>query len=384
MNIRNFPTTTPLPPRQKPEKKKVETPPPRLPESPYPVYWVEAWSQPAQRWITVDPFTPANTARPHKLAPPSSDAYNTLSYALAFESPLHAVDVTRRYAAHFTGKTRRQRVTSTKNGEQWYAHLLQRCFARLFALDRDQLEAAEFAQLELDEPVPRAVQDLKGHPLFALKRHLRRGEVIFPERRAGTVKVGASVEPIFRRQDVQQVKTADAWYKLGRVVRDGELPLKFTAPRRRPREHDDGERPDTPMFAAHQTDLYAPPPVVNGLVPKNRFRNLDIFVPSMVPAGGVHVPHPLARRAAEIVGVDFTEAVTGFEFRNRLATPLVKGVVVAAEFAEAVEAVIEGLEWEKEVQERREVEMEALERWRKWLLRLQIRERLGMGKTEDE
>jgi xeroderma pigmentosum group C-complementing protein len=369
-------------PKPKPPAPKAEL----LPESSVPVVWVEAWSTASQRWITIDPLVTCSVARPQNLEPALSDPLNTLSYAIAFEDTGHAVDVTRRYAKWFSAKTRRWRVTSTKDGEKWYKRLIRK-FRRGFEIDRDQLEQAEFSRLQLQEPVPNAVQDLKDHPLFALKRHLRRNEVIHPERKAGSVKTAkGGVETIFRRQDVKEVRTHEQWYKVGRMVKADEIPLKFTTARKmRKREEDAGDEeppPHQPMFSIEQTEIYTPPPVVNGLVPKNRFGNLDVFVPSMVPPGGIHIQHPLARNAARIVDVDYSDAVAGFEFRNRMANPVFKGVVVADIYKEAVEAVVEGLEYEKEREVQWERAREALRLWRRWILRLRIRQRLGVGTDE--
>ena len=43
------------------------------------------------------------------------------------------------------------------------------------------------------------------------------------------------------------------------------------------------------LYAEFQTQLYQAPPIVNGRVPRNAFGNLDVYVPSMVPKGGVHI-----------------------------------------------------------------------------------------------
>ncbi|KAA8909653.1 hypothetical protein FN846DRAFT_941700 [Sphaerosporella brunnea] len=368
--------------KPKPPPPKAELPP----ESEMATVWVEAWSAASQRWITVDPIVTASVARPQKLEPALSDPLNTLSYAIAFEDTGHAVDVTRRYATWFSAKTRRWRVTSTKGGERWYTGLLQK-FSRGFPIDRDQLENAEFAQLHLQEPIPNAVQDIKDHPIFALKRHLRKNEVVHPERKVGSVRTSkGGLETIYRREDVKEVRTKQQWYKVGRMVKSDEMiPLKFTSARKARKHENGGEEeppPYQPMYALEQTDLYNPPPVVNGIVPKNKFGNLDVFVPTMVPQGGVHIPHPLARNAARIVGVDYSDVVTGFEFRNRMTSPVLKGVVVAEMYKDAVEAVAEGLEDEKEREEQRERAKEVLRLWRRWILRLRIRQRLGFGTDE--
>ncbi|KAI5849871.1 hypothetical protein BZA05DRAFT_474874 [Tricharina praecox] len=376
--------TKPSAPPPKPEEQK-------LVESDYPVFWIEAWSVPSQRWITVDPLVTQTVAKPALLEPPLSDPLNTLTYALAFEDTGHIIDVTRRYATFLSARTRRFRVHSTKRGDKWFLRLLRRNFHRGYRVDRDQLEGAEFSRLQLEEPMPKAVQDFKDHPIFALKRHLKRGQIISPERKVGTVNSGkGKVETVFRRQDVKEVKTVEQWYKLGREVLKNEIPLKFTPARARARKGEGGREeegedealPHQPMFSHAQTRLYSPPPVVNGIVPKNRFGNLDVFVPSMVPAGGVHILHTNARNAARILGIDYVDAVAGFDFRNRMASPMVKGVVVASEYGAAVEAVVEGLEWEAEREVERQRGLEALRLWRRWLLRLRIRERLGMGNDE--
>jgi hypothetical protein len=88
--------------------------------------------------------------------------------------------------------------------------------------DRDQVEDAELAKKESSEPMPRNVLDFKDHPYYALERHLKHNEVIHPKREAGKLSTGKgadAVEPIYRRQDVQIVKSADKWYRGGREIK---------------------------------------------------------------------------------------------------------------------------------------------------------------------
>ncbi|KAJ7073501.1 Rad4 beta-hairpin domain 3-domain-containing protein, partial [Mycena belliarum] len=81
------------------------------------------------------------------------------------------------------------------------------------------------------------------------------------------------------------------------------------------------------LYALSQTEPYVPDPVVNGKILKNRFDNIDMYVPSMLPAGAVHVPCKSIKGTAKIarkLGFDHADAVTGFEFRNRRAAPILK------------------------------------------------------------
>ncbi|KAF5380650.1 hypothetical protein D9757_007020 [Collybiopsis confluens] len=130
------------------------------------------------------------------------------------------------------------------------------------------------------------------------------------------------------------------------------------------------------LYARHQTELYIPDPVVNGVVPKNRFGNIDLYVKSMLPQGAVHMPFKGIVKIARKLQIDFAEAVTGFEFRKRKATPVVDGIVVAAEHEEIVlEAFLEA-EREASAKARLKKEGRVLRQWTKLVHGLRIRRRL--------
>lgn len=76
--------------------------------------------------------------------------------------------------------------------------------------------------------MPRNIQDFKNHPIYALERHLKKNEVIHPKAEVGKVAVGKAggskgLESIFRRRDVQRLRSANGWYRLGRDIKV-ELP----------------------------------------------------------------------------------------------------------------------------------------------------------------
>jgi xeroderma pigmentosum group C-complementing protein len=97
----------------------------------------------------------------------------------------------------------------------------------------------------------------------------------------------------------------------------------------------------------------------------------------MVPSGGHHVPHSLAKKAAQILNIDYADAVTGFQFKGRHGTAITSGVVVAEEYHEAVEAVIEGFKHVQENEEARLYSLECLKLWRRFLAGLRIKMRLS-------
>ncbi|KAI5199921.1 Rad4-domain-containing protein [Aureobasidium subglaciale] len=349
----------------------------------YPVYWVEAFNAAYQKWVPVDATVTGTVAKPSKLEPPASYEANAMTYVVAFEDNGTARDVTRRYTKAYNAKTRKSRVEFTERGEEWWRKALK-VFQRASYRDRDQVEDAELAKKDASEGLPNNVQDFKDHPYYALERHLKRHEAIWPKRPSGKVTVGkGALEPVYRRSDVHIVRSADKWYRLGREIKPNEHPIKHVParlPKGRAQDLDDAdmdEPPATALYAFNQTLLYVPPPVVHGRIPKNAFGNLDIYVPSMVPPGGAHVRHASAKNAARLLGIDYADAVTGFQFKGRHGTAIISGVIVAEEFREAVEVVIEGFHYEQENEEARLYSLECLKLWRRFLAGLRIKERLS-------
>lgn len=69
----------------KPPPSMKKAPPIIVRESPYPIYWVEAWNMATQKWIAVDPLSTLTVGKPNKIEPPISDVENVMSYVVAFE-----------------------------------------------------------------------------------------------------------------------------------------------------------------------------------------------------------------------------------------------------------------------------------------------------------
>lgn len=91
-----------------------------------------------------------------------------------------------------------------------------------------------------------------------------------------------------------------------------------------------------------------------------------------------------ASRAARILGIDYSDALTGFEFRGRHGTAVLKGIVVADEYREAVEAVIEGFRDEQTRVEEQMRSYTALRMWKRFLVSLRIKERVDGYEVEGE
>ncbi|KAF3491356.1 nitrilase [Arthroderma uncinatum] len=365
-------------------------------DSSFPVFWVEAFNRAMQKWVCVDPLVTNSVGKPTRFEPPASDKYNNMNYVIAFNEDGFARDVTRRYTKSFNSKTRKTRVEYTKDGERWWNQTMQ-VLESPFPEDRDQLELGEFAAKAAGEGMPKSVQDFKNHPVYALERHLRWNEVIHPKREIGRVglsklslnKKAPPMEPVYRRADVHPVKSADGWYRQGRKVKAGEQPLKRIKARNQVQNdtfnpNEEEEAPDTPMYAAYQTELYIPEPVVDNRVPRNQYGNIDVYISSMVPAGGFHLSHPDAAQAAKILQIDYADAVTGFKFKKRHGTAVIDGIVAAVEYRDALKAVVAGINDERVQAEETRRTMAALHMWRLLLIKLRVLERVNSYRVEGE
>ncbi|KAF2423425.1 Rad4-domain-containing protein [Tothia fuscella] len=357
----------------------------------HPVFWVEAFNPAHQKWVAVDAIATKTVGRPSRLEPALNDQKNCLTYALAFDEDGHARDVTYRYTKSFNAKTRKLRVESMPGGDTWFRKAMK-LFKRYALLDRDQLENAELTAKEASEGMPRNVQDFKNHPYYALERHLKHNEIIHPKQEAGRVNIGTSAvtrfETVYRRKDVHIVRSADKWFRLGRDIKPGEQPLKHAQPRRVPGREPSVD-PDVKdvgigQYALFQTELYIPPRVVNGRIPKNAFGNLDVYVPSMIPPGAVHIPSTEAKNAARLLNVDYADAVTGFQFKGRHGTAVIQGIIVAAEYEVAIRAVVEGFTYMKEEALEEQRSREALRMWRRFLVGLRVVERMKIYRDAGE
>ncbi|CAG8445957.1 14453_t:CDS:10 [Acaulospora morrowiae] len=349
------------------------------PNSP-PIFWCEVYFAVHQKWLCVDPIR-AFVNRPKAMEPSSTDKNNVMAYVVAFEQDGYIKDVTRRYTAQWGAKTRKLRIPSTKDGYNWWDETLA-YFSRPYEREQDLFEDANLLSMETSERMPTTISAFHNHPLYALERHLKKFEIIIPKQPIlGRIRG----EPIYPRRNVKQLHTAETWLREGRQVMEGQQPIKhvksriYTMAKRRAAnmaELFNEEPPESGLYGEWQTELYKPDPVVNGKVPKNHYGNVNLFKPSMCPPGGVHLPYNGIGRIAKKFGIDYGEAVVGFDFQSQRCVPVAKGVVVPEEHAEMLlEAWQEHCRNVEATNEAKRLK-EIYDSWRKLILGVQIRQRL--------
>ncbi|QSL67163.1 hypothetical protein MERGE_001552 [Pneumocystis wakefieldiae] len=362
---------------------------------PYPVFWTEVYDENADIWYSVECMTlNCVVSSDRSFFIPNTKALNktkmNISHIVAFEVDEYAKDVTFRYLNNMSIFSRAKLTTFERDKYTSFEKLVN-IFKRPVLSDIDLKENND---LQPKNP-PKKIEDItindyKTHPTYILERHLKRQEVVRPGVSpvyVFTLGKGDKLkeERVFNRSDILLCKSVECYHREGKQIKSGELPLKIVKPRSvtlsRKRENEliafeTNKSAIQPLYAEFQTELYIPPPVVNGIIPKNGYGNIDVFVDSMIPEGATHLPYHGIGRIAKKLGFDYSDAVTGFEFKNQRAIPIITGILIATENASTCfEAWIfdEQKKIEKEIKKR---EKEILYRWKKFFLGLRIRNRV--------
>ncbi|MCJ1335554.1 hypothetical protein MMC09_000826 [Bachmanniomyces sp. S44760] len=385
----------------------------------FPTYWTEVASPVTNEVYPVDPLVlgfgiATGQDQLPLFEPRGSQAEKTkqvIAYVVGFSADGTAKDVTTRYLKRhmWPGRTKGSRMPAekvpvlNKKGKvkryeiyDWFKTVMsgyERSSKDRTAVD-DLEDAQDLRPVKPEKKETKegeeSLQWYKSSAEFVLERHLRREEAIIPGSKAVKTFVAgkgdkAKEEPVFLRKHVMVCRTSESWHKEGREVKPGAQPMKMvpvravTLTKKREveeAERETGEKMKQGLYARDQTEWIIPPPIENGVIPKNAYGNMDCFAPSMIPEGAVHIPMRKTMGICKKLGVDYAEAVTGFEFGNKRAVPVIEGVVVAAENEQSV---IDA--WEKDEEERRikaegKREKIALMTWRKFLMGLRIVERV--------
>ena len=386
---------------------------------PFPIYWTEVISPVTYEVYAVDSMvlTPSVATKQEDLASfeprgaKADKAKQVIAYVIAYSQDGSAKEVTTRYLKRhmWPGKTKGMRMPmekvpilnrrgKVKRNEEydWFKTVMSgyKKHDRLRTTADDLEDAKDLKPIKPEKKEAKegeeTLQGYKQSAEYVLERHLRREEALLPASqpvKTFTSGKGDKIkeEPVYKRKDVVICRTGESWHKEGRQIKVGEYPMKMvpvramTLTRKREveeAERDGGEKMMQGMFSRDQTEWIIPPPIENGVIPKNAFGNMDCFVPTMVPKGAIHIPLKGTTKVCKKLGIDYAEAVTGFEFGNQRAVPVITGVIVAEENEDLVIDAWEKDEEERKIKEEGKREKAALSMWRKFLMGLRIVERV--------
>lgn len=363
--------------------------------------WSEVYDEKKKSWIHVDAIRRI-VGHPHETESLRGKGA-PFSYIVGISDTERLIDVTPRYAARWSkslalriaDKWMQQTIeamsAAVSNGTRWKHDATSLGDHTFGEEDEEQLFAAEQSKLLAmteSEEMPTSVEGFKKHHLYCLERHLGQYECMYPRKAVGIFKG----QPVFLRKHVQVTRSAYQWLRLGRVVKasEREKPAKWYTKSKNGKasaqdSDDENDGDDSmgsnangarAMFGVWQTNEFVSPPVVDGIVPKNSYGNIELWSKSHVPRHAVHVRLPRIEKVAQQLGIDFAQAVVGFEVKNGRNVPKFDGIVVAESSLEMLvdaHAHVQQNTIEKAIEKNQQL---IARRWERIVRRLLLRQRL--------
>jgi xeroderma pigmentosum group C-complementing protein len=193
------------------------------------------------------------------------------------------------------------------------------------------------------------------HHLYVLEKHFGKYRVIHPP---DTKPVGFfKAMPVYLRKNLSSLHTAERWLQEGSQVKEGEKPARKMKKRLVGKkrsmvdeqtqlaldENIDDEDFDvegkedlvSEYFGPWQVEPYYPGEAMEGMVPKNRYGNVWLYKPEMLPKGCAHVQLENLMKIARKLGLDCAPAMVGWE-HGRYPRPVLSGFVVCEEDVETL------------------------------------------------
>ncbi|KAI5434745.1 DNA repair protein RAD4 [Lathyrus oleraceus] len=369
-----------------------------------PLYWAEVYCSEENltgKWVHIDAVNLIIDGE-DKVEAMVAACKSSLRYVVAFAGQ-GAKDVTRRYCMKWH-KIASQRVNSTwwdsvlaplRNLESGatggVAHLrtnqstaTEANMNDSFVPTRSSLEDIELETRALTEPLPTNQQAYKSHPLYAIEKWLTKYQLLHPK---GPILGFCSGHPVYPRTCVQTVMTKERWLREGLQVKPNENPAKELKRSIKPQKVQDFEADDhdcttdskenIKLYGKWQLEPLNLPHAVNGIVPKNDRGQVDVWSEKCLPPGTVHLRFPRAYAVAKRLEIDYAPAMVGFEFKNGRSYPVYDGIVVCAEFKDALLEAFAEEDERRKAEEKKRDEAQALRRWYQLLSSIVTRQRLN-------
>ena len=231
-------------------------------------------------------------------------------------------------------------------------------------------EEMKMREVVRDEAMPTSLTGFLNHPMFVIKKQLKRNEFLSDDSKiVGYFKK----EAVYKRGDVVEVYSKDYWKRQGRFIGSDVRALKTVKGKRKRREEFAN---DEDLYSESQT---CPWPITlledDEPIPCNSYGNLEIYHPDQIPGGCVLLDLDLLAQA-KFLKNDFVKACTGFEHSRKGTFPVYSGIIVKHKDVDRiVDLKCEHLKAEEE-KERELREIRVYTRWKKLIVGAIGRDRL--------
>merc|ERR1712176_1461337 len=203
------------------------------------------------------------------------------------------------------------------------------------------------------EPIPKSEGLLRNHPLFVIEKFVKKYECIYPNDESAVIGHVRS-HKVFPICNLRELHTKDRWYKLGYVLKEGEIskPVKKV----KTSHMSKSEEPCTDLFGQWQCVQYIAPKIgPKDALPTNSRGNIELWSDKHLPVGCVHVKLKGAVFAAKRMKIEYAKAMIGFDQRRCRSVPVFEGIVIHKQYEEELRKIVKEMD---EKRKEREIEKE--------------------------
>uniref|UniRef100_A0A0N5CEC1 DNA repair protein complementing XP-C cells n=1 Tax=Strongyloides papillosus TaxID=174720 RepID=A0A0N5CEC1_STREA len=283
-------------------------------------FFIEIFNKPKEEWIPIDVVTKEFG---HLTAEPFNDP--NIMYMFAIDSTGVLYDVIGRYTKSLIShKFRQSRLPYEAMIEIFKIYSERRPTNSYYR----KLENSLMLKNLEEQGFPDNISDFKGHPLYCLDKDILKAEAVWPPDTKPIGKVGKY--NIYPRKFIKQLYTSVRLLMDGLDVKEGEEPIKIVGRKPRPTDRPDMIDPEKkPLYGLWQTVKYKTPKLVDGQIEPNKYGNLYVFKPWMIPEDCVHITqYTEYKKYADELGIQVVPAVVGFDTKRGKTYPVCKGFVV--------------------------------------------------------
>lgn len=283
-------------------------------------YWLEVYSAFNDKWITIDCEGTSIDCKISLMQSIDTQMHRSnLIKIIAFNENRTFTDVTQNYLLN---------VHCTKTIHDFINNIMKDLgFALVDNISTSKQISEDFNAYELEFMSNSTFKS--PYSKLILKSKIPRYEIIRPEIIIGYFKK----EPFYLKRNLFKVRSRESWFtNYGRIVKENESPAKTIELKNSKK----GTSRDQYLYGEWQTELFIPPPAQNGIVPKNKYGNVDLFRMEMLPDGCVYIDKTEAYKIAKELNVDFAFACTRLAFSGSRAVPNIRGIIICKEFENAI------------------------------------------------
>eukprot|EP00835_Amoeboradix_gromovi_P006449 NODE_761_length_4440_cov_0.463257.p2 type:complete len:516 gc:universal NODE_761_length_4440_cov_0.463257:4089-2542(-) len=307
--------------------------------------WVDLYRPSNKSWMVIDaidgnvdlPFADfeKNIVNRHKHKSCSSKK-DFLCYVIALDCYNNVVDVTKRYANKYFSKSIKGVV------KEWDSIL--KCWKSYLPINYQSIykeESINLSQKTLNEPMPKSLSELKSHQLYVLANDIPKHKMLKKNQRiVGKVK-GVDV---YKKTELLNLYPKDKWMRLGKAVKENENPLSVLRRKKRDRQNLENETfTEYPLYSEEQVIDHVRPNLIEGRIPKNKYNNIEIYHPNMVPLGCVEIPYKQASAVCKELGIECVDCVIGFDYSKKGIVPVYSGVVAFEKDRKVILSALENI-----------------------------------------